>query len=96
MREEIPEEGGLAVVLKGQESGDRGERFVRGFGQSCCYMCIPILPLSWGIGGWVLHSSPPKPGEKVSREGPWTAGFVFFGAEDSHVLCSVTQSRLTL
>ena len=96
MREEIPEEGGLAVVLKGQESGERGERFVRGFGQSCCYMCIPNLPLSWGSGGWVLHSSLLKPGKKVSREGPWTAGFVFFGAEDSHVLCSVTQSRLTL
>lgn len=50
MREEIPAEGGLAKVLKGQESGEWGERLVRGFGQSCCYMCISILPLSWGSG----------------------------------------------
>ena len=49
-----------------------------------------------GKRGWVLPSSVLKPGEKVSREGPWTSGFVFFGAENSHVLCSVTQSRLTL
>ena len=83
------------MVLKGQESGEQGERFVRGFGQSCCYMCISVLP-PMGKGGWVLPSSLLKPAEKVSREGPWTARYVFFGAEDSHVLCSATQSCLTL